>query len=255
MLPNEARVFSTKERCPVLMCFDNEIEEDETDVAEYLHDQFGDGPKYGPSDSFEDGQQPKTPPTKSTPSNGIKRSEDMADISLGETMKQMVPTKVANAASKAKKKGLGAIMKEASKNMSKALGTSSPRRRNTRDNTYKPRGGGGAKRGAKRRATAGATRQQKHYTAFLHNDGILGRSDNSIPIRLFKKSSSTLPSLCSLHIPPSYISNNLPLVASLLASPLIPTPYAIHFAHRSLAQEPIQQEQASNLEGGGERKI
>jgi len=55
---------------------------------------------------------------------------------------------------------------------------------------------------------SGAKRQQKHYTAFLHNDGILERSDNSIPIRLFKKSSSTLrsqPFSSSLRIyyPPS----------------------------------------------------
>jgi len=30
---------------------------------------------------------------------------------------------------------------------------------------------------------------------------------------------------------PSYITNNLPLVASLLASSVIPTPFAIRFAH------------------------
>ena len=31
---------------------------------------------------------------------------------------------------------------------------------------------------------------------------------------------------------PSYITSKLPLVASLLASPMIPTPFAIRFAHR-----------------------
>ena len=33
-------------------------------------------------------------------------------------------------------------------------------------------------------------------------------------------------------IPPSYITNNLPLVASLLASPFVPSLFAIRFAHR-----------------------
>ena len=72
----------------------------------------------------------------------------------------------------------------------------------------------------KEQRTARAKRQQKHYTAFLHNDGILERSDNSRPIGLVKKSSSTLRSLCSSHIPPSYITNSLQLVASLLAPSL-----------------------------------
>ncbi|GMI23871.1 hypothetical protein TeGR_g935, partial [Tetraparma gracilis] len=39
-LPNECRVFSTKERCPVLMSFEMEREEEATDVAEYLHTKF-----------------------------------------------------------------------------------------------------------------------------------------------------------------------------------------------------------------------
>jgi len=34
-------------------------------------------------------------------------------------------------------------------------------------------------------------------------------------------------------MPPSYITNNLPLVASLLASPIVQTPFAICFAHQS----------------------
>jgi len=70
-------------------------------------------------------------------------------------------------------------------------------------------------------ATAGTNRRQKHYTAFLHNDSILERSDNSIPIRLFKQSSSTLRSLRCSHIPPTHIANNLPLVASLFASLIV----------------------------------
>jgi len=36
-------------------------------------------------------------------------------------------------------------------------------------------------------------------------------------------------------IPPFYLTNNLQLVASLVASPIIPTLFAICFAHRSLA--------------------
>ena len=94
----------------------------------------------------------------------------------------------------------------------------------------------------KERRTAGAKRQPNHCTAFLHNDGIFERSDSSIPIRLFKKSSSTLCSLRlqpfstplrSSHIPPSYTTHYLQLVASLLASCIIPTPFAIRFAHCS----------------------
>jgi len=34
--------------------------------------------------------------------------------------------------------------------------------------------------------------------------------------------------------PPSYITNNLPLVASLLVSPVIPTIFAIRFAHHRM---------------------
>ena len=40
ILPKEARVFSTKERCPILMCFACQYEEEYVDVATYLHNNF-----------------------------------------------------------------------------------------------------------------------------------------------------------------------------------------------------------------------
>ena len=45
-LPNECRVFSTKERCPVLMSFEMMKETDNADVAEFLHSEF----EYGSAD-------------------------------------------------------------------------------------------------------------------------------------------------------------------------------------------------------------
>ena len=136
MLPQEARVFSTKERCPVLMCFDTQLEEDEIDVAEYLHDEYGDGPSArsdARSGSFDSKDQEESAEA-STPSQR-KVTSDNVDMSLGEAIKQSqsLPAKLATAA-KAKKKGIGTMVKEASKNMGKAFGNS-PGRRFSRDKT------------------------------------------------------------------------------------------------------------------------
>jgi len=47
--------------------------------------------------------------------------------------------------------------------------------------------------------------------------------------------------------PPSYITENLPLVALLLISSIIPTPFAIHFAHRRKGHPPNHCKEASVL--------
>jgi phosphatidylinositol 4-kinase len=52
-LPNECRVFSTKERCPVLMSFEMRKEPDGSDVAEYLHSKFEYGVGGERSESFD----------------------------------------------------------------------------------------------------------------------------------------------------------------------------------------------------------
>ena len=65
--------------------------------------------------------------------------------------------------------------------------------------------------GKEERRTARSKRQHEHHTAFLHNDGILERNNSSIPIRLFKKGSSTFHSqpFSSSHIP-LFVHNSQP---------------------------------------------
>jgi len=54
-----------------------------------------------------------------------------------------------------------------------------------------------------------------------------------------------------LHIPPSYITSNLPPVASLLVSPIIPTSFAIRYAHRRKRFEEERKEELEQIKGEG----
>ncbi|GMH50330.1 hypothetical protein TL16_g00745 [Triparma laevis f. inornata] len=132
MLPNEARVFSTKERCPVLMCFEMQFEDDETDVANYLHSQYGDeGVADGDemSESFDAGNC-ASPPLQSE----RLPSPPNTSSSLGEALKQkqtLPPSITAGGHQQGERKSLnngmmrpGLGLKQFSRNLSNAFANS-----------------------------------------------------------------------------------------------------------------------------------
>jgi hypothetical protein len=109
-----------------------------------LHDEYGDGPsarsdaRSGSFDSKD--QEASTSAQASTPPHSKIASSDEADMSLGAAIKQSksLPAQFASAA-KAKKKGIGTLMREASKNMAKTFGNSPGRRFSREKSNWKSR--------------------------------------------------------------------------------------------------------------------